>query len=168
MHTCRHRSFRLFDQPAFHAPHIRDDRARLQTGRPLFQMPIVRIHRRREHHQIGVFHAVFRIHDVAIDGAEIDRRFEILDAPPHPDDPVGQPFPTKDHAERAADQPHPDNRHLCKMHGHALQIRLRARLLRHTSRPTAIAIFRKSCISSLNLVGLMDSSPSHNAHSGFK
>src|SRR5207344_3672143 len=38
----------------------------------------------------------------------------------------------------------------------------------YSSRPTATAIFRMSCISSLNWLGLMDSSPSHSAHSGFE
>src|SRR5215213_1443411 len=36
------------------------------------------------------------------------------------------------------------------------------------SRPTARPIFPRSCINSLNFDGLMDSSPSHSAHSGLE
>src|SRR6478672_10507519 len=119
-------------------------------------MPLIRVDRSRQNDEVGVLHRLLGIHHIPVDRAERDCRLEIFDATAHTDDTGGQLFAAQDHAERTADQPDPDNDRPIEWRFH------------YTSLPTAWAILRMSCINSLNLVGLIDSSPSHSAHSGLE
>src|SRR5579884_2339734 len=73
------------------------------------------------------------------------------------------------HAEGAADQADSDNNDVFEVRRHEPTVQARRPgNSGYSSRPTASAIFLTSCISSLNLAGLIDSSPSHSAHSGLE
>src|SRR5690349_1330476 len=119
-------------------------------------MALVGIDRSGQNDQVRVFDGLPGIHDVSIDRSDADCRLQIFNTPSHSDDVGGQLLPTQDHPQRTTDQTDPDNDRLIEMQLH------------YTSLPTACAILRISCINSLNLIGLIDSSPSHSAHSGFE
>ena len=86
-------------------------------------MAIVGIDRRGQDDEIRVSHPLLRVYDVAIDCTQFDGGLEILNTSPNSDDAGGQALPTKDHAERPADQPHPDNCRLIEMQRHNLSSR---------------------------------------------
>src|SRR5690349_2552515 len=109
MHTGRHVSLRPFHQFTLDAPDVRDDRTRLQTGSPLKQMPLVGIDRRREDDKVRILYRLLRVHNVPVNSAHRHRRLEVLDAPAYADDVGRKPFAAENHAERTADEAHPDD-----------------------------------------------------------
>src|SRR5574341_767900 len=120
MHAARHRPLGLFDQWPLHTPDVCYDGTDLETRGPFLQMTFIGIHWRCQHDEVCLAYALFRIHDVAIDGTQLDRHLEVFDSPPDPDDTIGQPSSLENHAERATDETDADNGDLSEMDSHEM------------------------------------------------
>lgn len=78
-------------------------------------MPLVSVHRRGQQDEVCMLDTFARIRHVSINGADLNRCFEVLDPAPDADDRIRQLLAAQDHPQRAADEPDSDNGHLFEM-----------------------------------------------------
>ena len=126
--------------------------------------------------KIRPFDAFPRIGHVPIDGTDFHRRFSGSPRGADADHGIGQLLPTQDHAQRAADQPDADNRHLFKMWCLHEVTATSPRLRRssglcgkgYSVRSTAACNLPQSLPSTLEFRWRNRLLPSHRAHSGLE
>ena len=111
-HGVRYQVFHARNEGPFHAAHVRHNGVQSEMGDTDFENGFKRRDRCSEDEQVCSRRRVLEICGEAVNGMELDSLLEILDPAPCPDDMGNEPLLLTDHSQGAADQAHPDNRHL--------------------------------------------------------